>query len=177
MEAETINWTLILAGASLALGLFPLGRLLFRININAPMFATAIQKLIAADNLDRAIKLSRAAPAAPLANGTRALLEAYQEGIRDSLALKEAFETGAGGLKRTIGKFTWMSYTGLALFLLAAGFAFALGFNLRPEEGGLGLAAFVVSFLGITKALGFRRQAEMARDQMINFLLEWEAKK
>lgn len=177
MEAQTINWTLILAGAGLALGLFPLIRLFFRLNINAQAFSAQIQKLVQANNADRAIKLCSVVPNAPLARGAKAMLQAHQQGVRDSLALKEAFETGAGGLKSAFGKFAWMNYLGLALFLAAAGMALAEGFDPAPEEIGVGLGAFVVNYLGVVKPFSIRGQAEDARDAMIDVLVAHPAER
>jgi hypothetical protein len=171
---QNIDLTFILAGAGLAFGLVPLGWLMFKANINAAAFGAAIKKLVEASNLDRAIKLCSAAPTVPLAKGTRAVLEAYRDGSRDSVALKESFETaaGAGGLGKAIGRFSWMSYLGLVLSLAAGGALFYYGFVPSAERVGVCVAAFVIGIIGIFKNSGVRGQAERSRDDTIEFLLE-----
>ena len=46
--------------------------LFFKYNLNASAFMAQIQKLVIANNIDRAIKLCNAAPSAALARGSRA---------------------------------------------------------------------------------------------------------
>lgn len=176
MEAITIDWTIILAGAGLALGLFPIIRLLFRLNINAEAFSAQIQKLVLANNVDRAIKLCSAVSSTPLGQGTRAMLKAHQEGVHDSLALKEAFETGTGGTKKVYSKFAWMNYLGMALILAAAGLVVAEGLDPQQIEIGLVLGGFVVNYLGIVKPIGIRNLALQVRDVLADVLVERAAK-
>ncbi len=65
--------------------------LLFRYNINAPQFWAQIQKLVMANNIDRAIKLCNAAPAAALPRVLKAgLMRANKGEVEISNAIAEA---------------------------------------------------------------------------------------
>ena len=77
--------------------------LLFRFNINATQFWAQIQKLVMANNIDRAIKLCNAAPNAALARVLKAgLMRANKGEIEISNALSEAqLEVVPQVMKRT----------------------------------------------------------------------------
>jgi hypothetical protein len=165
-----ISLVLVLSGAALLAGVLPMARLAFRINLNATMFLSYIRKLLDSGNLDRAIKLSAAAPASPLARGVNAMLKAYASRITDALDLKDTFERGAGGLSRTIFGWTWMSWLALALLTAATVLAGSRGFDLRAWEIGVGLAALLITLSGIRMAYKILNQAVAAREELLRAL-------
>lgn len=70
----------------------------FKILINADAFLAQVQRLVMANNIDRAIKLCNAAPAAPLAEGVKALLTRAERPHQLELVYHEALlEMGSGG--------------------------------------------------------------------------------
>ena len=77
--------------------------LFFKYNINASAFMTQIQKLVMANNIDRAIKLCNAAPSAALARVVKAGLTRANKGeIQIQNAIEEAtLEVLPGIQKRT----------------------------------------------------------------------------
>jgi hypothetical protein len=165
-----ITWVLVMSGAALLMGGLPLARLAFKIQIDSLRFGEAVRKLLDSDNLARAIKLCAAAPAAPLARGTRGMLQAFESGTTDSVALREAFERAAGGLSRVIFRWTWLSWLGLVVLAGAAALAIPRGFALHPLEIGPGLFALVICQVGIIRAFKLRARAEEAREAMLQHL-------
>jgi hypothetical protein len=168
MEATQIDLSVILLGAALPIAAFPVVRLLFLLNINVVMLIKVLQKLIAADNIDRAIKLCAAAPSAVAARGTRALLTAYTNGVTDSLALRKAFEQATGGTKKTIAKFSWMSWAAIAI--VAAGALLSMNIVPQPYHFGLGGASLVLAYVGLSNSRKISRGALMVQEKVIEAL-------
>ena len=76
---------------SVAISIERIIALFFRYNINAPQFMAQIQKLVLANNIDRAIKLCNAAPSAALPKVIKAgLTRANKNEIEIANSIEEA---------------------------------------------------------------------------------------
>ena len=147
MTQESIFYGIF--GVSVLLGLVRVIYISFSLKINVAAFVGAIKKLVMANNVDRAMKLCKAAPAAVATRGTYAMLEAFQNRVTDSVALKEAFEHGVGGLKNATGKLGWLSYLALLVTLALAGYAYQMGYEPLHTIYRVGLAALLIAVAGI----------------------------
>lgn len=151
-----IPWMLFLVGAALGA---PYAVRVFGAGINAAAFAAVVNKLLAAGNADRALKLCAAAGgAAPLAVATRAAIVACGRGITHDpsadyrsagdlspervlapvrAAYEEAFEALASPIRVT----RYLAVAGAGLLATAL----ALTLSRGPSEPGPAVAAFVAS--------------------------------
>jgi biopolymer transport protein ExbB/TolQ len=102
--------------------------LFFRYNINAPAFMAQIQKLVMANNIDRAIKLCNAAPSAALAKVIKAGLtrankgeveiqNAIEESILDTMPI---VEKRTGSLQALANIATLLGLLGTVIGLILA---------------------------------------------------------
>jgi hypothetical protein len=159
-------------GISVALGLVRVFYVSFVLKIHVPAFVGQIKKLVMANNVDRAMKLCRAAPSAVATRGTFAMLEAFQNRVTDSVALKEAFARGVGGLKKATGKMVGFSYLALLTTGACAGYAYHLGYGPLHPIYRVGLAALLIAVAGIRMGSSLRRKVAWGRDQTILALQE-----
>jgi hypothetical protein len=170
--ASAITTAMLIGGAALVMAVLPLVRLMFRININTAMFAKMLKKLVAADNVDRAIKLCNAVPHVPVAKGAKGVLKLYQQRVSDGRTLADEFERSAGGVKKVVSKYTWSAYLALAT---AAGGAFVIFSSTEPPQAPemilCGAAAFV-AILVIRQDASIRRATKKLCDQLIADLQE-----
>ena len=95
--------------------------LFFMLSINAKAFMAQIKKLIAADNVERAIKLCNAAPNTVVGAGTKGMLVAHGlQGATDSTALQNAFDKALPDLFNLIKKLRVLGFVALGCLALAA---------------------------------------------------------
>ncbi|MBW1807354.1 MAG: hypothetical protein JRJ87_04110 [Deltaproteobacteria bacterium] len=159
-------------GVSVVLGLVRVIYISFSLKINVGAFVGMIKKLVMANNVDRAMKLCKAAPAAVATRGTYAMLEAFQNRVTDSVALREAFEHGVGGLNNATGKLGWLSYLALLATCACAGWAYQLGYDPLHPIYRVGLAALLIAIAGIRMGSTLKNTITGGRDQTILALQE-----
>ena len=93
--------------------------LFFRYNINAEQLMAQIQKLVLANNIDRAIKLCNAAPSAALPRVIKAALTRANKGEEEiAAALEEATVEVLRGLKKRVALLPNLANTATLLGLL-----------------------------------------------------------
>ncbi len=93
--------------------------LYFRYNINAEQLMAQIQKLVLANNIDRAIKLCNAAPSAALPRVIKAALTRANKGEEEiAAALEEATVEVLRGLKKRVALLPNLANTATLLGLL-----------------------------------------------------------
>lgn len=93
--------------------------LFFRYNINAEQLMAQIQKLVLANNIDRAIKLCNAAPSAALPRVIKAALTRANKGEEEiAAALEEASVEVLRGLKKRVALLPNLANTATLLGLL-----------------------------------------------------------
>lgn len=173
-----LDWVTGLAAAAAVVTAVPLFWLMFKVNLNAPVFTAQILKLVAADNTDRAVKLASVAPNAPVCRGTKSLLEAYTQGIRDDRGLREAFDNGVAGregnlgrgsdaVAAAVGKLNWMIYLALVLLAGAALMAFKQDFALTRAQWGIGIVALVLTINALVTGRRIGKRITAARDKLV----------
>ncbi len=173
-----LDWVTGLAAAAAIVTVVPLFWLMFKVNLNAPVFTAQILKLVAAKNTERAVKLASVAPKAPVCRGTKAMLEAYTQGLRDDRGLREAFDNGvagrAGSLGRgsdavaaAVGKLDWMIYLSLVLLAGAAFMAFKRDFALTEAQWGIGIVALVLAVNALVTSRRIGKRVVEAREKMV----------
>jgi len=159
-------------GAAVLVSLIKHIRLMFKVKINAAAFMAQIKKLIDAKNVDRAIKLSSVAQDALLCRGTKAVLETWQGGNKDSYSLRESFERGAGvgGVDQYLKKPAWAPP--LALVFVAAGVYLIFSSGIQPHNahwGMAGAAVFLVIISYVTQSR-IKKESLRARDELVEKL-------
>lgn len=163
------GWGLALVGLRLVI-------LLFRLNINAPVFSAQIVKLVAADNIDRALKLASVVPQTPVGAAIKAVLDAWVNGARETSSLKHAMERDMGGVGSMMAKGMWFSPAGAFIALGTCGYGYVSG--LSGDDFlylvGISGAAVVLAGLGELKAQGIRKAAEQGVELTIQALFRHE---
>jgi hypothetical protein len=173
-----LDWVTGLAAAAAIVTVVPLFWLMFKVNLNAPVFTAQILKLVAANNTDRAVKLASVAPNAPVCRGTKSLLQAYTQGMRDDRGLREAFDTGVAGregnlgrgsdaVAAAVGKLNWMIYLALALLGGAAFMAYTRDFALTNTQWGIGIVALVLAINALVSSRRIGKRVAAARDKLV----------
>jgi len=174
MELSSMSQDELLALGLLAGGLvlaaLKFGWLMFRMNLNAEAFTSAVHKLIDAGDLDRAVKLCRAVPGALVTSGTLDMLQAHQNGDRDSASLREAFERGTGGTTEKLKKLGWAPPLAIAAAAAGLYLLHRAGIPFQPYHLGLGGAALFLVVLTYRQQASIKKTTLAARDAIIEKL-------
>ena len=136
----------VVGGVAVALAVARNIFFVFMMKINAAMLTAQLEKLILANNIDRAIKLCNAVPGKLYSKGALALLKAYQEGTHGAKALRQVFEEAIVGHKKRIAL---GRVVGIVAFLVAAA---GLGYGVINAET-VAPEAYAVPGFGILAAV------------------------
>ena len=145
--------------------------LFFQLNINANLFIVQIKKLVAADNVERAIKLCTAAGNSVVAQGTKGMLLAHGlQGATDSTALQNAFDKALPDLYNLIKKLRVLGFVALGCLALAALQLLKGGANIShipPHALVAGGALLFSVILGEKKLADIKKDAKWSKEQVL----------
>jgi hypothetical protein len=165
------------AGLALLLVLLRLRVVFLKLNIHTGAFSGGVIRLIGKDDIDRAIKLCRAAPGAVAAAAVGAVLEAWDGGMRDRRSLRSEVDSKIGGIDEIVGQGMIFSPFGALFGSASIILAWYQGLGGTPFQyiALMGGAAIVGALLGEIKARRIAKAAHRAVDRVIEALREGDS--
>lgn len=138
-----------------------------KVKVNAPAFIAQIQKLVMANNIDRAIKLCNAAPNALLTQQVKSLLCRANRPQELHLVFEEA-RYAVNTLRAQTSHRTWLGYViGFAGTLSLAAAVFVVGPNYDQSLTGVFLGLYVLLTLVVYGLLGSLRKHTYECDEAL----------